>query len=69
MKPLMVLVYMEGCGACEEAKPEFRSRTADRMDERDMEFKKGGKTKAYAKGGSVRGAGIAQRGVRKCKVY
>ena len=52
-----------------EAKPEFRSRTADRMDERDMEFKKGGKTKAYAKGGSVRGAGIAQRGVRKCKVY
>lgn len=55
--------------AASEAKPEFRSRTADRMDERDMEFKKGGKTKTYAKGGSVRGAGIAQRGVRKCKVY
>lgn len=43
-----------------------RSRT---RDEEDVEFRKGGKTKAYAKGGSVRGAGIAQRGVRKCKVY
>ena len=49
-----------------EAKPEFRSRTADRMDE--MGMKKGGKVKAYAKGGSVRGAGIAQRGVKPCKV-
>ena len=52
-----------------EAKPEFRSRTADRMDEMEMGMKKGGKVKAYAKGGSVRGAGIAQRGVKKCKVY
>ena len=51
-----------------EAKPEFRSRTADRMDEMEMGMKKGGKVKAYAKGGSVRGAGIAQRGVRPCKV-
>lgn len=51
-----------------EAKPEFRSRTADRMDEREMGLKKGGKVKSYANGGSVRGAGIAQRGVRKCKV-
>lgn len=32
-------------------------------------MKKGGQVKAYASGGSVRGAGIAQRGVRKCKVY
>lgn len=52
-----------------EAKPEFRSRTADRMDEREMAFKRGGKVKAYKSGGSVRGAGIAQRGVKQCKVY
>lgn len=32
-------------------------------------FKKGGKVKAYAKGGSVKGAGCEQRGLRKCKVY
>lgn len=43
-----------------------RSRT---RDEEDVEFKRGGKVKAYKSGGSVRGAGIAQRGVRKCKVY
>lgn len=24
MKPLLVFVYMEGCGACEESKPEFQ---------------------------------------------
>ena len=29
---------------------------------------KGGMTKAYAKGGKVRGAGIARQGVRQCKV-
>lgn len=29
---------------------------------------KGGMTKGYAKGGSVRGSGIAQRGVKQCKV-
>lgn len=29
---------------------------------------KGGMTKAYKSGGSVKGAGCAQRGVRKCKV-
>lgn len=29
---------------------------------------KGGMTKAYKSGGSVRGAGIARQGVRKCKV-
>jgi hypothetical protein len=28
----------------------------------------GGMTKAYAKGGKVRGAGIARQGVRQCKV-
>lgn len=50
----------------DKAKTTPRSRT---RDEEDGEFKKGGKVKAYAKGGSVRGAGIAQRGVRQCKVY
>lgn len=40
------------------------------MEERvEPPFKKGGKVKAYAKGGSVRGAGCEQRGLRKCKVY
>ena len=52
-----------------EAKPEFRSRTADRMDEREMGMKRGGKVKTYAKGGSVKGSGCEQRGLRKCKVY
>jgi hypothetical protein len=51
-----------------KAGPEFRSRTADRMDEREMGMKKGGKVKSYATGGSVRGAGIAQRGVKKCRM-
>jgi hypothetical protein len=31
-------------------------------------MKKGGMTKKYAKGGSVRGAGVAQRGVKQCKM-
>lgn len=50
----------------EKAKESPRSRT---RDEEDVEFKRGGKVKTYASGGSVRGAGIAQRGVKKCKVY
>lgn len=44
-----------------------RSRT--RETDEGVEFKRGGKTKAYAKGGSVKGAGCEQRGLRKCKVY
>ena len=32
-------------------------------------LKKGGKVKTYAKGGSVKGSGCEQRGLRKCKVY
>lgn len=34
-------------------------------------MRKGGqvKTQAYASGGTVRGSGIAQRGVKKCKIY
>jgi len=31
-------------------------------------MKKGGKVKSYKKGGKVRGAGIAKRGTRKCKM-
>ena len=49
-----------------EPKAEFRSRTADRMDEREMEFRHGGSVKS---GGSVKGSGCEQRGLRKCKVY
>lgn len=29
---------------------------------------KGGMTKKYANGGAVRGAGVAQRGVKQCKM-
>lgn len=32
-------------------------------------FKRGGKVETYAKGGSVKGSGCEQRGLRKCKVY
>lgn len=42
-----------------EPKAEFRSRTADRVDERGM--KRGGTAKAYAKGGSVKGGGCETR--------
>ena len=34
----------------------------------DEEYRKGGMTKGYAKGGSVKGSGCEQRGLRKCKV-
>lgn len=50
----------------DKARATPRSRT---RDEEDGEFKKGGKVKAYAKGGSVKGSGCEQRGLRKCKVY
>jgi hypothetical protein len=40
----------------------FRSRTADRADERMADFKKGGMTKAYAKGGMTKGGGCETRG-------
>lgn len=50
----------------DKARTTPRSRT---RDEEDAEFRKGGKVKAYKSGGSVRGAGIAQRGVKQCKVY
>lgn len=51
----------------DKARATPRSRT--RETDEGVEFKKGGKIKSYAKGGSVKGAGIAQRGLRKCKVY
>lgn len=50
----------------EKAKESPRSRT---RDEEDMEFRKGGKVKTYAKGGSVKGSGCERRGLRPCKVY
>lgn len=50
----------------DKARATPRSRT---RDEEDVEFRKGGKVKAYAKGGSVKGSGCEQRGLRKCKVY
>jgi hypothetical protein len=50
----------------DKAKETPRSRT---RDEEDVEFRRGGKVKTYAKGGSVKGSGCEQRGLRKCKVY
>ena len=43
-----------------------RGRSSYR-DDADVEFRRGGATKAYTSGGSVKGAGIAQRGVKRCK--
>jgi hypothetical protein len=40
----------------------FRSRTADRADERMADFKKGGNVKSYAKGGMTKGGGCETRG-------
>lgn len=40
----------------------------DNEDTSDMTYKRGGMTKGYAKGGSVKGSGCEQRGLRKCKV-
>lgn len=51
----------------DKAKETPRSRT--RETDEDVEFKRGGKVKTYAKGGSVKGSGCEQRGLRKCKVY
>ena len=42
----------------------FETRTPRMSDD----YKKGGKVKTYAKGGSVKGGGCEQRGLRKCKV-
>lgn len=50
----------------EKAKESPRSRT---RDEEEVEFRKGGKVKTYAKGGSVKGSGCERRGLRPCKVY
>lgn len=46
--------------------PGMRASAPPRTPQQMM--KKGGQAKAYASGGSVKGAGIAQRGVRKCKM-
>jgi hypothetical protein len=45
-----------------------RPKPRPRPDPGNYPFKKGGKIKSYKKGGKVRGAGIAQRGTRKCKM-
>lgn len=44
-------------------------RTPVRPTSPEQMMKKGGQAKAYASGGTVRGSGIAQRGVKKCKIY
>ena len=55
---------------------EEREKELDSVSESDMPRRedvvgmaKGGKVNTYAKGGSVKGAGCEQRGLRKCKVY
>lgn len=46
-----------------------RSPDEELQDRIEPPFKKGGKVKTYAKGGSVKGSGCERRGLRKCKVY
>lgn len=50
------------------ASPADEARSARIMRDEEK-YRKGGKVKAYAKGGSVKGSGCEQRGLRKCKVY
>ena len=45
-----------------------KAATADRSRRR-AGMKAGGAVKAYAKGGKVRGCGMAKRGVKKAKMY
>ena len=52
-----------------QTKPERPSPRSRTREDEGIEFRRGGMTKGYAKGGSVRGAGIAQRGVKACKTY
>lgn len=52
--------------ASDKADKTPRGRSSYR-DDADVEFRRGGATKAYTSGGSVKGAGIAQRGVKRCK--
>jgi hypothetical protein len=54
--------------------PSVRSRTKFKEDEEGVDFRKGGRAKAYAKGGSVSSAskradGCAIKGRTNCKVY
>lgn len=46
-----------------------RSFDEEMQDRIEPGFKRGGKVKTYASGGSVKGSGCERRGVRKCKVY
>jgi hypothetical protein len=47
-----------------------RKKQNEMLNNRDFpeDLAAGGKVKKYAKGGSVRGAGIEMRGTRKCKI-
>jgi hypothetical protein len=47
-------------------KPSPRARTRD--EDTDYELRARGGRVGYAKGGSVKGSGCEQRGLRKCKV-
>ena len=46
--------------------PEIREELMERRRQREMAA--GEKASRYAKGGSVKGSGCEQRGLRKCKV-
>jgi hypothetical protein len=47
---------------------EIRDQLMERRREKMSPMAHGGMAKGYAKGGSVRGGGCEQRGLRKCKV-
>lgn len=53
--------------ASDKADKAPRGRSSYR-DDADVEFRRGGATKAYKSGGSVKGGGCEQRGLRKCRV-
>jgi hypothetical protein len=48
--------------------PEIRDQLMERRREKMSPMAHGGMAKGYAKGGSVKGSGCEQRGLRKCKV-
>jgi hypothetical protein len=52
-----------------ESKTGTDTRSVSERIKSALGLKKGGNVKSYVKGGSVRGAGIAQRGVKACKTY
>jgi len=71
IEPMLATGRAPGSGKFRASEAPLRRAREEAVEEMAAEpkFKRGGKVKAYKSGGSVRGAGIAQRGVKQCKVY